>query len=84
VQSILQRKALTPNDFSSLAQLQQHLVDFQKRYEQNASPFKWTFTRNDLGNLLAKLPRKAIPLVNPATATLPGSCVAELARTAAA
>lgn len=83
--SILQRKALTPNDFSSLAQLEQRLLDFQKRYEQTASPFKWTFTRNDLGNLLAKLQRIAIPLVNPATATLPGSCVVELAaRTAAA
>jgi transposase len=82
--SILQRKALTPNDFSSLAQLEQRLLDFQKRYEQTASPFKWTFTRNDLGNLLAKLQRKAIPLVNPATAPLPGSCVVEPAAPTAA
>lgn len=77
--SIVQRKALTPNDFSSLAQLEQRLLDFQKRYEQTASPFKWTFTRNDLGKLLTKLQRKAIPLANPATVTLSGSCAAELA-----
>jgi hypothetical protein len=30
-------------------------MDFQKRYEQTASPFQWTFTRNDLSALLAKL-----------------------------
>jgi transposase len=76
--SIVQRKALTPNDFSSLAQLQQRLLDFQKRYESTASPFKWTFTRNDLGNLLAKLQQKAINLANSAANTLaamlPASC----------
>ncbi|HKM83087.1 MAG TPA: IS630 family transposase, partial [Candidatus Acidoferrum sp.] len=32
--SIVQRKVLTPNDFSSLAQLEQRLLDFQKHYEQ--------------------------------------------------
>jgi transposase len=53
--SIVQRKVLTPNDFSSLSQLEQCLMDFQKRYEQTASPFQWTFTRNDLSVLLAKL-----------------------------
>ncbi len=31
--SIVQRKVLTPNDFSSLAQLEQRLLDFQKHYE---------------------------------------------------
>ena len=86
--SIVQRKALTPNDFSSLAQLEQRLLDFQKRYEQTASPFKWTFTRNDLGNLLAKLQRKAIALANSAANTLaailPGNYATEVAaRTAA-
>jgi hypothetical protein len=46
---------LTPNDFSSLTQLEQCLMDFQTRYEQTASPFQWTFTRQDLCALLAKL-----------------------------
>ena len=53
--SIVQRKVLTPNDFSSLSHLEQCLMDFQKRYEQTASPFQWTFTRNDLSARLAKL-----------------------------
>ena len=57
--SIVQRKVLTPNDFASLSQLEQCLMDFQTRYEQTASPFQWTFTRNDLGALLAKLQPRA-------------------------
>jgi len=57
--SIVQRKVLTPNDFSSLCQLEQCLMDFQQRYQQTASPFQWTFTRNDLCALLAKLQPQA-------------------------
>src|SRR5204863_4835464 len=53
--SIVHRKVLTPNDFSSLSHLEHGLMDFQKRYEQTASPFQWTFTRSDLSALLAKL-----------------------------
>jgi DDE superfamily endonuclease len=53
--SIVQRKVLSPNDFSSLSHLEDCLMDFQKRYEQTASPFQWTFTRDDLCELLAKL-----------------------------
>ena len=58
--SIVQRKVLTPNDFLSLAQLEQRLLDFQKHYQQTASPFQWTFTRKDLNALLTKLSTKAI------------------------
>ena len=46
--SIVQRKVLTPNDFSSLAELEQRLLAFQSHYERSASPFNWTFTRHDL------------------------------------
>ena len=53
--SIVQRKVLTPNDFASLGQLQQRLLRFQNHYQQAASPFQWTFTRNDLAKLRAKL-----------------------------
>jgi hypothetical protein len=53
--SIVQRKVLTPNDFSSLADLEQRLLAFQIHYQQSASPFKWTFTRRDLHALLAKI-----------------------------
>ena len=58
--SIVQRKVLTPNDFLSLAQLEQRLLNFQKHYQQTASPFQWTFTRKDLNALLTKLSAKAL------------------------
>jgi hypothetical protein len=51
---------LTPNDFSSLADLEQRLLAFQVHYEETASPFKWTFTRSDLQALLAKLKAKRL------------------------
>jgi len=46
--SVVQRKVLTPNDFRSLAQLEDDLLSFQERYEKSAAPFQWTFTRKDL------------------------------------
>ena len=58
--SIVQRKVLTPNDFSSLAELEQRLMAFQPHYEQTARPFKWTFTRSDLHALLAKINAKRL------------------------
>ena len=62
--SVVQRAVLTPNDFSSLAEVEDRLLRFQTRYEQTAQPFKWTFTRTDLRQLLAKLadpnPQKVI------------------------
>jgi hypothetical protein len=54
--SIVQRKALTPNDFESLAAVEHRLLSFQRHYEALAHPFEWTFTRHDLSRLLAKLP----------------------------
>ena len=54
--SIVQRKALTPNDFTSLVDVEHRLLAFQRHYEALARPFEWTFTRRDLARLLAKLP----------------------------
>jgi len=56
--SIVQRKVVTPNDFTSLRELEDRLLAFQARYEGTATPFHWTFTRADLGELLAKLKAK--------------------------
>jgi hypothetical protein len=53
--SIVQRKALTPNDFDSLLSLRHRLIGFQKHYEKMAEPFEWKFTRADLDILLSKL-----------------------------
>jgi hypothetical protein len=53
--SILQRKVLTPGDFSSLAKLETRIIKFQDYYEVVAKPFEWNFTREDLNKLMAKL-----------------------------
>jgi hypothetical protein len=53
--SIVQRKALTPNDFADLDALQQRLLAFGAYYRQIARPFEWTFTRRDLDRVLAKI-----------------------------
>lgn len=60
--SILQRKVLTPNDFSSLADLTQRILSFQDRYEKIAKPFEWKFTRRNLANLLHKLSSPSLRL----------------------
>jgi hypothetical protein len=53
--SIVQRKVLTPGDFTDLAALDVALLAFQDHYEAAARPFEWTFTRHDLTALLARL-----------------------------
>jgi hypothetical protein len=53
--SIVQRKALTPNEFGSLEQLAERLLGFSDHYRQIAQPFDWTFTRSDLDALLARI-----------------------------
>lgn len=55
--SILQRKALTPNDFTSLDALEERLHAFARYYESIAKPFEWKFTRKDLDELLARIDR---------------------------
>jgi transposase len=57
--SIVQRKVLTPNDFTDLAEVEWRLLGFQRRYEQTAVPFDWRFTRADLDDLLRRLDEKA-------------------------
>jgi integrase len=44
-----------PNDFPSLAAVQERLLAFQRRYEQAATPFQWKFTRADLAQLMKRL-----------------------------
>ena len=53
--SVVQRKVLTPNDFLDLAEVEQRLLGFQRRYQQAAVPFDWRFTRADLEQLLRRL-----------------------------
>ena len=53
--SILQRKALTPNDFSSLQVAKERILGFQDYYQSIAKPFNWEFTKKDLFSLLNKI-----------------------------
>ena len=53
--SILQRKALTPNDFPSLEALEERILGFQQYYESIAKPFQWKFTKHDLQEILCKI-----------------------------
>lgn len=56
--SIIQRKVLTPNDFTSLSALADHLYRFERHYERMAEPFQWKFTRADLARLMERLRAK--------------------------
>jgi hypothetical protein len=53
--SILERKVLTPNDFTDLGMVRDHLTRFGSEFNRNAKPFDWTFTRKNLRDLIAKL-----------------------------
>ncbi len=53
--SIIQRKLLDPNDFPNTAALARALNQFEHRYNQIAEPFEWSFTRQDLAELLDSL-----------------------------
>ncbi len=60
--SIVQRKVLTPNDFTSLTEVEVRLLGFQEYYQSIARPFVWQFTRADLAALMRKLDDAPIPL----------------------
>jgi transposase len=53
--SIIQRKVISPNDFTSLDQIRDRLATFEIRYNAIARPFSWKFTRTDLDDLLHRI-----------------------------
>jgi hypothetical protein len=53
--SIVQRKVLTPNDFTDLNALAGRLLDFQYYWERTAPPFESKFMRHDFARFLSKL-----------------------------
>ncbi|WP_433498186.1 IS630 family transposase (plasmid) [Sphaerimonospora sp. CA-214678] len=55
--SIVQRKVVTPNDFTSLDEVEDRLIAFERRYNATARPFRWKFTPADLEDLLARIER---------------------------
>lgn len=64
--SILQRKVLMPNYFTSVEELESTIIAFQKRYEQAAKPFEWKFTKQDLANIMNKIKDTYSPLLRAA------------------
>jgi transposase len=53
--SVVQRKVVSPNDFTSLDQIRDRLAAFEIRYNEIARPFSWKFTRTDLDDLLHRI-----------------------------
>jgi len=53
--SVVQRKVVSPNDFTDLEVVIKRLAKFETHYNQAAKPFKWKFTTTDLAALLQRL-----------------------------
>ena len=53
--SVLQRKALVPDDFEDLDEAAAAVLAFEKHYNAVARPFDWRFTRASLNQLLARV-----------------------------
>jgi transposase len=53
--SVIQRKVVSPNDFTNPDQISERLTAFEDRYNAAAEPFDWTFTRHDLQRLLERI-----------------------------
>jgi transposase len=53
--SIVQRKVVSPNDFTDTDQIAQRLSAFEAHYNQTAEPFTWKFTTTDLTDFLTRL-----------------------------
>ena len=64
--SIVQRKALTPNDNSTLQDLAMRIMRFQQSFEEIAKPFEWKFTRHDLNQLMGRLLQRSMPFTRSA------------------
>jgi hypothetical protein len=57
--SIVERKVLTPRDFTTRQQAAQRLRDFEKVFNRTAKPFRWNYTRADLREFLRSLEMKS-------------------------
>ena len=53
--SILQRKALTPNDLADRQAMEERIIGFQERYNLTAEPFNWRFTKQKLKERMQRI-----------------------------
>ena len=62
--SIIQRKVLTPTDFTNLEAIQLRLALYEELSNQKPTPFQWKFDRTKLTALLAKIEARQRALAN--------------------
>jgi len=55
--SILTRKALTPMDLAEREIVKERILSFESRYNLQAKPFNWKFTRQQLEERLKNINR---------------------------
>jgi len=58
--SIIQRKVLTPNDFESLAAVEDRLKSFAQLHNAHPKPFKWKFDRQQLVDYMTRLNKRRV------------------------
>ena len=58
--SIMQRKVLTPNDFESLAAVEDRLKRFAQLHNAHPQPFNWKFDRQQLGDYMTRLNKRRV------------------------
>jgi DDE superfamily endonuclease len=56
--SIIQRKVLTPNDFLSLAAVEERLTRFEQLHNAHPTPFHWKFDREQLNGFMTRLNKR--------------------------
>ncbi|MFB7778919.1 hypothetical protein [Streptomyces bauhiniae] len=55
--SVVQRKVVSPNDFTDLSRVGDRSRAFEDRHNATAQPFQWKLTTSDLDELLTRLDR---------------------------
>jgi transposase len=53
--SIIQKKVVSPNNFTTTKQLSETLLAFIARYNRTAKPFNWKYTSDDLADTLRRI-----------------------------
>jgi hypothetical protein len=58
--SLIQRKVLTPNDFESLADVEERLESFAQLHNAHPQPFNWQFDRQQLRDYMTRLNKRRV------------------------
>ena len=66
--SIIQRKVLTPNDFTSLGEVEVRLRLYEELTNRQPRPFNWQFSKSDMFEWLQRLEAKQRAAATPGSA----------------